>query len=73
MIWIGGWGGDVWGLLRRAEPAFNSGAARHAWQDRHYSSAKAERELDYVIRPADETIRDAWTWFQDFGYAPATT
>lgn len=71
MIWIGGWGGDVWGMLCRHEPAFNSGAARHAWQDRYYSSAKAERELDYIIRPAEETIHDAWAWFQDFGYAPA--
>lgn len=71
MIWIGGWGGDVWGMLRRSEPAFNSGAARHAWQERYYSSAKAEAELEYHIRPAMQTIQDAWNWFLEFGYATA--
>ncbi|MDZ4781303.1 MAG: NAD-dependent epimerase/dehydratase family protein [Planctomycetia bacterium] len=69
MIWIGGWGGDVWGLIRRKEPAFNSASARHAWQERHYSSAKAEQALGYTIRPAEETIRDAWAWFQEHDYA----
>ncbi len=68
MIWIGGWGGDVWGMIRRKEPAFNSAAARHAWQERYYSSAKAEQTLGYTIRPAEETIRDAWAWFQEHGY-----
>jgi dihydroflavonol-4-reductase len=71
MIWIGGWGGDVWGMLCRHEPAFNSGSARHAWQERHYSSARAEQELGYVIRPHEETVRHAWQWFQEFGYVPA--
>lgn len=68
MIWIGGWGGDVWGMIRRREPAFNSASARHAWQDRYYSSARAEGELGYTIRPAEDTLRDAWAWFQEYGY-----
>ncbi len=69
MIWIGGWGGDVWGMIRRREPSINSASARHAWQERHYSSARAEQQLGYAIRPAEETVRDAWAWFQEYGYA----
>lgn len=70
MIWIGGWGGDVWGMIRRREPDFNSAAARHAWQERHYCSAKAEQALGYTIRPAEATIADAWAWFVEHGYQP---
>ncbi|MEQ8764032.1 MAG: NAD-dependent epimerase/dehydratase family protein [Planctomycetota bacterium] len=33
-----------------------------------FSSAKAERELDYRARPAREAIRDAIAWFREHGY-----
>lgn len=69
MIWIGGFGADVWGMLRRREGAFNSAAARHAWHERYYSSARAQRELGYTMRPMEESIQDAWRWFQEYGYA----
>jgi hypothetical protein len=36
-----------------------------------YTSAKAQRELDYHNRPLDDTIRDAWNWLVEYGYAKA--
>jgi dihydroflavonol-4-reductase len=33
-----------------------------------FSSAKAERELSYRSRPANEALRDAYRWFLDAGY-----
>lgn len=35
------------------------------------SSAKAERELGYRSRPADESIRDAVAWYREQGLLPA--
>lgn len=48
------------------EPPFNSAALRAAAMKRHYSSAKAESELDYRCRPLQESIRDTWNWMRDF-------
>jgi nucleoside-diphosphate-sugar epimerase len=36
--------------------------------NRRISSAKAMQELNYKIRPLDETIRDAFHWFLNKGY-----
>jgi dihydroflavonol-4-reductase len=33
----------------------------------YFTSAKAERELGYRSRPADEGLRDAIAWFQQAG------
>ena len=33
-----------------------------------FSSAKAERELGYAPRPADQALADAVAWFRDNGY-----
>jgi dihydroflavonol-4-reductase len=33
-----------------------------------YSSAKAERELGYRARPAEQALRDAIEWFSEQGY-----
>lgn len=54
--------GDLFASMTKREPPFNSAALRAAAMKRHYSSAKAERELDYRCRPLEETIRDAWNW-----------
>ncbi|NIP86550.1 MAG: hypothetical protein GTO03_13670 [Planctomycetales bacterium] len=66
---IVGWIGDLLGLLTGSEPSFNSGALQIANLPRNYSSARAKAELGYRNRPLEETIRDTWQWFQDYGYA----
>ncbi len=68
MLIIGGWGGDVWTRLSGREPDVNSGAIALAWLPKNYSSERAQTELGYKIRPAKETVRDAWRWFEDHGF-----
>jgi len=69
MLLVAGWGGDLWTRLTGREPAVNSGALALAALPKSYTSRRAETELGYTIRPTDETIRDAWAWFQEQGYA----
>jgi dihydroflavonol-4-reductase len=58
---------DLVNLFKKEEGNFNSTALRMSTQYHYFSSAKAERELGYRIRPAEETIRDAWQWLQENG------
>jgi dihydroflavonol-4-reductase len=60
--------GDMWGRLSGREPDVNSAAIELSDQYHYFSSARAQRELGYQIRPLDESIRDAWHWFQEYGY-----
>ena len=69
MLRVAGWGGDLWTRLTGHEPAVNSGALALARLPKSYTSRRAETELGYTIRPTQETIRDAWAWFQEHGYA----
>ncbi|MCG8584024.1 MAG: NAD-dependent epimerase/dehydratase family protein [Pirellulales bacterium] len=69
MLKIGGWGGDVWGRLSGKEPSMNSGALALAAQPKNYSSALAQRELGYQVRPFRESVEAAWEWFKEYGYA----
>jgi dihydroflavonol-4-reductase len=66
---IGGRGGDVWARLTGREPDVNSAAIALARRSKMYSSARAQRELDFQNRPLDETIREAWDWLVEYGYA----
>lgn len=66
---IGGRGGDVWGRLTGREPDVNSAAIALARRSKMYSSARARRELGYQNRPLDDTIREAWDWLVEYGYA----
>jgi dihydroflavonol-4-reductase len=61
--------GDFWGWLSRREPDVNSAAIALARLPKSYSSRRAETELDYRVRPTEETVRDAWNWFRENGYA----
>ena len=61
--------GDLWGRLTHREPDVNSGAIALARLPKSYSSRRAEAELGYQIRDTEETVRDAWTWFRENGYA----
>ena len=63
-----GWCGDRVANWTGREPDVNSVsvAMSHLWH--HYSSSRAEQELDYQCRAARETVADAWQWFVDHGY-----
>jgi dihydroflavonol-4-reductase len=67
--WIGALAGDLWGGVTGREPNLNSAGMRMSCQEHCFSSARAEQELGYRIRPLEETITDAWNWFVENGYA----
>jgi dihydroflavonol-4-reductase len=67
--WIGGWWGDRRFRRTGIEPELNSAAIGMSSQQHCFSSARAEKELGYKIRPLEETVRDAWQWFVEHGYA----
>lgn len=60
--------GDLWGKLSGREPEFNSAGVWMSVQEHCFSSALAQRELGYQIRPLQETIDDTWRWFGEYGY-----
>jgi dihydroflavonol-4-reductase len=55
-------------LRRGAEPLLTVDGLRMARKRMHYSSAKAERELGYCSRPAEDPVRDALAWYRRNGY-----
>ena len=59
---------DVATNLRGVESDINSAALKMSSQFHCYSSQRARDELGYSMRPADESIADARTWFQQHGY-----
>jgi dihydroflavonol-4-reductase len=61
--------GDLLSKLRGRELDVNSAAIAMSSLHHYYCSAKAERELGYHNRPAEETVQDAWDWFREHGYA----
>jgi dihydroflavonol-4-reductase len=61
--------GDLAGKLTGREPDVNSAATAIAAQKRQVSSARAEAELGYRVRPFRESAADAWAWFRAHGYA----
>lgn len=63
-----GYVGDIIGKLTGREPIVNSAATAIASRKRVFSSAKAEAELGYKVRPLRESAADAWQWFQQNGY-----
>ena len=66
--WVAGCMGDLWAKVTGKEGDVNSASVRCANQFHYYSSTRAKQELGYKNRPLDETIADAWQWFQDHGY-----
>src|ERR1700721_1360895 len=50
------------------EPMLTRDALKMASHHMFFSSAKAERELDYRARPHTEALADALTWFREAGY-----
>ena len=65
---LGGYIGDLRSRLSGTEAAVTSGAARVAYADHTFSSAKAERELNYRPGPVDRAIVDAHSWYRLAGF-----
>ncbi len=65
---LGGRSGDLYAKITGREPDVNSAAVAMSSQYHYYRSDRAERELSYRIRPARETVEDAWQWFLEHGY-----
>lgn len=66
--WSGGLG-DLWGRVTGKEPFVNSASMGLGRQWHTFSSTRAEQELGYRIRPAEDTVRETWQWFKEHGYA----
>ncbi|MCM2372486.1 NAD-dependent epimerase/dehydratase family protein [Aporhodopirellula aestuarii] len=58
-------GGDLLSKLTRHEPDINSAAVAMSSQYHWYSSARAQTELGYQIRPMHETLDDAADWIRN--------
>jgi hypothetical protein len=68
MLKVGGWVGDCLGWATGREPDVNSAAVTMAKVPKNYTSARAQAELKYDMRPLAETVRDAWSWFREHDY-----
>ncbi|MFW6169377.1 MAG: NAD-dependent epimerase/dehydratase family protein [Planctomycetota bacterium] len=66
---IAGHIGDLWGWLTRHEPNVNSAAVKLSESFHYFDSTRAHRELGYRTRPVEQSLRDAWTWLCEYGYA----
>ncbi|MDA7951308.1 MAG: NAD-dependent epimerase/dehydratase family protein [Pirellulaceae bacterium] len=66
--YLGGVIGDFVTKLTGKEPDVNSVATKLSKYRRFLSSQRAIDELGYSIRPAEDSVKDAWQWFQDYGY-----
>ncbi len=60
----------ITGKLRGKEPRATVEAVRMGKKMMFASSAKAERELGFEVKPADDALREACRWFVANGYAP---
>ena len=63
---LGGRFGDLWGKISGREGDLNSASVAMSSQYHYYSSARAQNELGYAIRPAREPVEAAWQWFQQY-------
>src|SRR5579875_2231303 len=60
----------VTGKLRGKEPRATVEAVRMGKKMMFASSAKAERELGFAVKPVGDALREACRWFVANGYAP---
>ena len=60
----------VTGKLRGKEPRATAEAVRMGRKMMFASSAKAERELGFAVKPVEDALRFAMEWFVANGYAP---
>jgi dihydroflavonol-4-reductase len=58
---------EAWARRRGTTPLLSRDELAMARHPMYYSSAKAERDLGYTHRPAEEAFRDALAWFAAAG------
>lgn len=61
-------GAQLYARLSGKEPFATVDGLRMAKKKMFFTSAKAQRELGYLARPAQEALADAVQWFQENGY-----
>jgi dihydroflavonol-4-reductase len=66
--WLGSMGSDVWTRCTGGEAEINSASIGIGAQQTCFSSERAVRELEYRIRPLQQTVAAAWDWFCEHGY-----
>ena len=71
MMKIGGAFGNLRTRLTGHEGDLNSASVAMSLLPKYYSSARAAAELGYRSRGIEEAANDAWSWFQEYGYANA--
>ncbi len=60
----------ITGKLRGKEPRATVEAVRMGQKMMFASSAKAERDFGFTVKPVDQALRSAMEWFVSNGYAP---
>ncbi len=68
MRWIAGTYGNLRAKFSGRESDINSAAIAMSSVSHFYRSDRAHHELGYHSRPIEESLRDAWSWFQEHGY-----
>lgn len=63
---------DLWTQCTGYEGGVNSASIGMGAQHTCFTSARAERELAYRIRPLEDMVADAWYWFRENGYVQQT-
>lgn len=61
---------EAWGRFTGKEPMLTFDSLRMARKKMYFSAAKAERELGFRARPANEALADAVGWFRSAGMVP---
>ncbi|MBU6421923.1 MAG: NAD-dependent epimerase/dehydratase family protein [Gammaproteobacteria bacterium] len=62
------WLAEVAARLTGTTPRLTRDELNMARHPMYYSSARAERELGYTHRPAEDAFRDALAWYAEHGY-----
>jgi dihydroflavonol-4-reductase len=66
---IAGKWGDARARFSGTEGDVNSAGIGMSNLYHYYDSTRAQQELAYGVRPVEESVNDAWAWFQEHGYA----
>lgn len=63
-------GAETWARISGREPFVTVDGLKMAAKHMFFTSAKAERDLGYRARPADEALADAVAYFRSLGWVP---
>lgn len=66
------WAMEQWARLSGVDPMMTRESLRMARKVMFFTAAKAERDLGYRARPADDALADAVAWFREAGYLPSS-